>query len=70
MGFFLRRKLVAKQKLLEQHADHIVVSTTIAHPNQVLPIVRQWLPCIRILSPLNLQQALEAGLRQYLGDKS
>ncbi len=36
------------------------------HENQVLPIVRYWIPHIRIMSPEGLQKDLQKELRKYL----
>jgi hypothetical protein len=39
----------------------------VGHANQVLPIVRYWMPHLRIVSPVELQAELEEGVRGYLG---
>lgn len=66
-GYFKRRKLLPNQHI-EQELDggDIVVATGIAHADEVLPIVRYWIPHIRILEPLELQQQMEEGLTGYL----
>ena len=43
------------------------MSGSIAHPNQILPIVRYWIPHIHVISPEGLQADLENQLRAYLG---
>ena len=66
--YFLRRKLIGGQKIEKQLEDGgLIVSGTIAHPNQILPIVRYWLPSIRVISPEGMQAELEGQLRAYLG---
>jgi hypothetical protein len=45
----------------------MIVSAKVAHANQILPIVRQWIPHIRIISPKGMQADMEQGLREYLG---
>lgn len=65
--YFRRRKLIAGQKIEKELADGgLLVSCLIAHPNQILPIVRYWLPNIRIISPERLQAELEQQLRNYV----
>ena len=66
-GYFKRRKLLPNQHI-EQELDggDIVVVTGVAHADEVLPIVRYWIPHIRILEPLELQQQMEEGLTGYL----
>lgn len=66
-GYFKRRKLIANQVLEKELADGgLLISAKVGHPNQVLPIVRYWLPNIRIISPDYWQQDLEQGVRDYL----
>ncbi|MEY8688918.1 MAG: helix-turn-helix transcriptional regulator [Leptothrix sp. (in: b-proteobacteria)] len=49
-----------------RHDGSLIVSARVAHVNQILPIVRYWLPNARILSPAILQAELEQSLRDYL----
>ena len=67
-GYFKRRKLIGGQKTIKELEDGgLIVSGLIAHPDQILPIVRYWLPNIHIISPEGLQGELELQLRNYLG---
>lgn len=66
--YFLRQKLIGGQKIVKHLEDGgLIVSGTIAHPNQILPIVRYWIPHIHVISPEGLQADLENQLRAYLG---
>jgi hypothetical protein len=66
-GYFQRRNLIAHQVIEKKLADGgLIVSCQVAHPNQILPSVRYWLPNVRIISPEGYQAALEAELRSYL----
>lgn len=66
-GYFKRRKLIANQVIEKELADGgLLISARVGHPNQVLPIVRYWLPHIRVISPESWQQDLEQGLISYL----
>ena len=66
-GYFKRRKLIANQ-VIEKELDDgsLILSARIGHANQVLPIVRYWIPHIRIISPESLQDELESEVRTYL----
>lgn len=67
-GYFRRRKLIGAQVLEKELEDGgIIVSGKVAHQNQILPIVRQWIPNVRIISPEGWQGELEMQLQQYLG---
>jgi predicted DNA-binding transcriptional regulator YafY len=66
-GYFKRRRLIANQIIEKELEDGgLIVSAKVGHPNQVLPIVRYWLPHIRIISPEGLQAQMEAAMREYL----
>lgn len=68
-GYFQRRKLVGGQKIVKELEDGgLIISGLIAHPDQILPIVRQWIPCIRVISPAGLQAQVENQLQSYLND--
>lgn len=66
-SYFRRRKLIAQQ-VIEKELENggLIVSGKFAHPNQILPIVRYWIPNVRIISPEGWQADLEQGLQAYL----
>lgn len=65
--YFQRRKLIANQVVEKELEDGgLIVSTKIGHPNQILPIVRYWIPHVRIISPEEVQVEMENGLQAYL----
>jgi predicted DNA-binding transcriptional regulator YafY len=66
-AFFKRRNLLPNQ-LIEREIEGgaILVSTTVVHSDEVLPIIRYWIPHVRILEPPEYQQLLELGLADYL----
>ena len=65
--FFTRRNLLPNQ-VIEKEMDggDILVSTTVVHSEEVLPIMRYWIPHVRIVEPPGYQQLLEQGLADYL----
>lgn len=66
-SYFERRQLIGSQKIEKTLADgSLIVSGLIAHPNQILPVVRYWIPCIHIISPEGLQSDLNQQLKSYL----
>ena len=66
-GYFKRRKLIANQVIEKELEDGgLIVSAKVGHVNQVLPIVRYWIPHLRIISPEGLQGELEQELARYV----
>lgn len=69
-SYFRRRKLIAGQVLEKELEDGgILVSGRVAHPNQILPIVRYWIPNVRVISPEGLQAELDKQLQSYLEER-
>lgn len=67
-GYFKRRKLIANQIIEKELEDGgLIVSARVGHANQIIPIVRYWIPHIRIISPEDLQHEMEQELADYLG---
>jgi predicted DNA-binding transcriptional regulator YafY len=69
-NYFRQKQLISAQTI-EQELDDgsLLVSGKFAHPNQILPIVRSWIPDIHIISPIALQQMMENELLDYLNRK-
>ncbi|MDX8389401.1 MAG: WYL domain-containing transcriptional regulator [Mariprofundaceae bacterium] len=66
-AYFKRRKLIANQTIEEELEDgSLILSTKVGHVNQVLPIVRYWIPHIRIIRPVSMQLELESTLVTYI----
>lgn len=64
--FKLRRLLPEQQILKELNNGGLLVSSHINHNMQLLPLVRHWIPHVKIVDPEELQQELEIELRKYL----
>ncbi len=64
--YFIRRKILPNQKIIEDTQDKLIVSTKVSFDEEILKIVRYWIPNVKIISPTNLQEKLEATLKEYL----
>ncbi|MEE3508540.1 WYL domain-containing protein [Pseudomonas sp. 10C3] len=57
----------ADTDLVEQLDDgQLIVRCQVNHANQLLPLVRYWIPHVHILEPVWLQQKLRDELTDYL----
>jgi predicted DNA-binding transcriptional regulator YafY len=68
--YFTRRALLPQQQQRLDNDGSLLVTSQINHVNQLLPVVRYWLPHVRIIRPMNWQQDLEAQLRDYLNQST
>ena len=67
-GYFSRRAILPNQTIVKELADGgLLVSAKVAFEEEILKLVRYWIPKVKIVSPTHLQDKLEAGLREYLG---
>lgn len=63
---FKRRPLIPAQQIVKELADgSLIVSSHISHELQILPIVRYWIPHVKILSPDSLREALQQSLKEF-----
>ena len=65
-GYFKRRQLITNQVLIKELEDGGLMISAKGHINQILPIVRYWIPNIQIISPDFMQVNLEKELSDYL----
>ena len=61
--YFVRRPLLPRQQQRTDADGSLVVTAHINHINQLLPMVRYWLPNVRILQPMEWHIALVDGLK-------
>lgn len=65
--YFRHQEQLPGQEIIESHADgSLILSTKISHPKQLFPVIRFWLPHLRIVEPVEWQQQLEEELRSAL----
>jgi predicted DNA-binding transcriptional regulator YafY len=66
-GYFKRRKLIPNQSIEKEFdCGDLLISSMVAHHNEILPIVRYWVPHIMILEPSDLQNKMVTELKDYL----
>lgn len=64
--YFLRRELLPHQVILKHTKKKLVVQTTVAYDEEILRVVRYWIPHITIVEPMELDEKLREGLSSYL----
>ncbi|MFW2082332.1 helix-turn-helix transcriptional regulator [Acinetobacter guillouiae] len=64
---FKQRLLLPEQNILKILDDGgLLISSRITHKTQLLPLVRYWIPHLKIVNPEGLQDEMENELREYL----
>jgi len=65
--YFRRRHVLPHQELIEEEADGgLLLRCQVNHPNQLLPLLRYWIPHARVVEPAWLQEQLHDELNHYL----
>lgn len=69
-NYFRQKQLISAQTIEQALEDgSLIISGKYAHSNQILPIVRSWIPDVEILSPDSLREQMETELLAYLNKK-
>lgn len=63
--FFINKKFLSSQIILE-NKDDLIVSFKVTNSMEILPLVKKWLPNIKIVSPKEIKEQFEEELREYL----
>lgn len=64
--YFTRRALLPNQRHCVHAGGALTVTSQISHPQQLLPVVRYWLPHVRIVQPTQWHEHLVSELKQAL----
>ncbi|MGP2865470.1 helix-turn-helix transcriptional regulator [Serratia nevei] len=67
--YFERRPLLNQQTTEKIMADGgLIVSTQISHKNEIIPVVRYWIPHLKIIAPQNLHNELVQEIKIWLDE--
>jgi len=64
--YFLRRELLPNQTILKETNKRLVLQTKVSYEEEILQVVRYWIPHIKIIEPIELQEKLHNQLNSYL----
>lgn len=64
--YFLRRELLPSQTILKNTKEKLILQTKVSYEDEILKVVRYWIPHVRIIEPEYLQEKLEKELILYL----
>ena len=69
--YFKQRSILPEQQIVRELGDGgLLVSSKINHDMQLLPLIRFWIPHLKIVNPERLQDEMEKGLKEYLERRS
>ena len=65
--FFKAKRYLKSQKILEKlESGELLVSYEISHELEIIPLIQQWIPHLRVLEPLELKEKVVQNLEEFL----
>lgn len=64
--YFTRKEILLNQKIIEQNNEYFIISTKVSYDDEILKIVKHWIPYIKILEPSYLSDKLNKTLLDFL----
>ena len=65
--YFRRRNILPNQTTVKELEEGgLLVSTKVSYDEEILKLVRYWIPNVKIISPAYLQDKLLSGLKKYM----
>lgn len=64
--YLIRKPCSPTQKIIKQDKNGIIISVTVSHEMEILPVIKRWLPDIKVIEPQSLNISLKNMLEEYL----
>lgn len=65
--YFQRKPIAKSQRYKETDEEgNMTITLHVTHKNEIIPIVKYWLPNIKVLSPIELQKEIQADIENFL----
>lgn len=64
--YFFRKNFISKPKIIEEKESSFLISCTFSYDDEILNVVKLFIPFITIISPLPLQEKLFNTLQEYI----
>ncbi|RXK14040.1 transcriptional regulator [Halarcobacter mediterraneus] len=64
--YFNRKEIFPNQKILDKNDEYLTISTKVSYDDEVLKVVKYWIPYIKIVEPVYLKEKLAKLLKTYI----
>lgn len=68
--YFFRKKLFKYCEIVDEDEKYFILNVRFSYDDELLNVVKQWIPYIKIISPLELKEKLHILLQEYLNQDS
>ena len=63
--YFTKKQILPKQKLIEENKEYCIITAQVSYDEEILRIIRYWIPHIKIIEPTYLRDKLKEQLDNY-----
>ena len=60
-----RKKLNPTQKIYKNEEDEYIMNITISNYMEIIPVIQQWIPLIKVISPKELNLKIKENIQNY-----
>lgn len=65
-NYFFRKKIFEYCEIVDEDEEHFILNIRFSYDDELLNIIKQWIPYIQIISPLDIKEKLHKLLQDYL----
>lgn len=65
-NYFLRKDIFPNKKIIKSSDESLIFSVKYSYDGEILQVVKQWIPYMKIISPIELKEKLITKLQNYL----
>ncbi len=64
--YFISKPISNTQKIISQDTDKLTISIMATNDMEIIPIVKSWLPFIKVITPIRIHEAVKVEARKFL----
>ncbi|CAM3468097.1 YafY family protein [Campylobacter upsaliensis] len=64
--YFFRKEILTNYKIIDEDETSYTLSTQVSYEDEFLNFIKQWIPYVKIIAPLELKNKVKDILRKYL----
>jgi predicted DNA-binding transcriptional regulator YafY len=64
--FFKQKPIAITQKIIKEDENKLTISVMASSDWEIIPIIKSWIPFIKVLDPIRIQNQVENDARKFL----
>ncbi len=64
--YFINKPISSTQKIISEDRNSIIISLFASNDMEIIPIVKSWMPFIKVISPTRIQESVKEEARKFL----